>query len=67
MTSTQGLFGAYIAQFSPQEKIAYEIARKHLATSFNIEKSIGFQEWLKKNPTVIYQNNANQEDQKKKD
>ena len=32
----------YIDNFNPLEKIAYEIAKKRLKTSFDIEKSIGF-------------------------
>ena len=32
----------FIDGFNPLEKIAYEIARTRLKTSFDIEKSIGF-------------------------
>jgi hypothetical protein len=32
----------YIEAFNPLEKIAYEIAKSRLKTSFDIEKSIGF-------------------------
>jgi hypothetical protein len=32
----------YIESLNPLEKIAYEIARSRLKTSFDIEKSIGF-------------------------
>ena len=35
----------YISQFTPYEKIAYQIAIKNLETSFCIEKSIGFLEF----------------------
>ncbi len=35
----------YIEQLSPQEKKVLEIARDHLETSFNIEKSIGYIKW----------------------
>lgn len=38
----------YIESFNEREKIAYEIAKKQLETSFNIEKSIGFIKWKKK-------------------
>ena len=41
----------YISQMSVQERKAYEIAKEHLETSFNIEKSIGFIEWKKKSET----------------
>jgi hypothetical protein len=37
----------YISQFGEKEKKAYEIAKDHLGTSFNIKKSIGFKEWKK--------------------
>lgn len=33
---------AYIDNFNPLEKIAYEIAKSRLKTSFDIEKSIGY-------------------------
>jgi uncharacterized protein YpmS len=32
----------YIENFNPLEKIAYEIAKSRLKTSFDIEKSIGY-------------------------
>jgi len=32
----------YIEAFNPLEKIAYDIAKSRLKTSFDIEKSIGF-------------------------
>tara|TARA_B100000424_G_scaffold271657_1_gene275568 strand:+ start:6029 stop:6190 length:162 start_codon:yes stop_codon:yes gene_type:complete len=37
----------YLAELSASEKIAYEIAKEHLQSSFDLEKSIGFQKWLK--------------------
>ena len=37
----------YIAQLTPSEKIVYDIARKQLESSFSIEKSIGFLEYVK--------------------
>jgi hypothetical protein len=39
----------YISQLGEKEKIAYEIAKNHLGTSFSLKKSIGYKEWLKKN------------------
>jgi len=41
-------FKSYISQLSEKEKIAYEIAKNHLGTSFSLKKSIGYKEWLKK-------------------
>ncbi len=35
-------------KMNPQEKIAYNIAVKNLESSFDIEKSIGFIEYKKK-------------------
>ena len=37
----------YISQFTPSQKIAYEIASSQLKSSFCIEKSIGFLEYKK--------------------
>ena len=37
----------YIEQLSDVEKQAMEIAKTNLKTSFDIEKSLGFIEWLK--------------------
>lgn len=39
----------YIKYLSKMEKIALEIAKQDLGSSFNIEKSIGYLSWLKKN------------------
>jgi hypothetical protein len=38
----------YIESLSPIEKQTIEIAKDHLKTSFNMEKSIGFLAWKKK-------------------
>ena len=43
----------YIQQMTLQEKLVLKIAIEHLESSFDIEKSIGFQEWLKKYNTAI--------------
>ena len=40
----------YIAQLSEQEKLVLEIAKDHLGSSFDIERSIGFTSWLKTQP-----------------
>ena len=47
--STEKLHMLYISQMTIQERKAYEIAKEHLETSFNIEKSIGFLQWKKDN------------------
>jgi hypothetical protein len=40
----------YIAQLDDIQRKAYEIAKSHLGTSFNIKRSNGYIEWLKKQP-----------------
>lgn len=37
---------AYISQMSPFELSAYQIAKSHLGTSFNLKKSNGFLKWI---------------------
>ncbi len=44
----QSLIQQYIQQLNPQEKIAYEIAKNNLKSSFDIEKSIGFLKFKEK-------------------
>ena len=39
------LIQKYISQFNNNEKLAYEIAKQHLETSFDISRSIGFLEF----------------------
>jgi len=39
----------YLDSLSEKEKQTLEIAKDHLQTSFCLEKSIGFLEWLKLN------------------
>ena len=39
----------YIQQLSEKETQALKIAEEHLGSSFSLEKSIGFQKWIKKN------------------
>ena len=46
MTKNQ-LIEEYINTFTELEKKAYEIAKRELETSFDIEKSIGFKSFLK--------------------
>ncbi len=38
----------YIAQLDDVQRKAMEIAKSHLGTSFNIQRSNGFIDWLKK-------------------
>ena len=46
-TDKQKLLDAYIASLSPLAKKGLEIAQDHLETSFSLEKSIGFMEFVK--------------------
>ena len=39
----------YISQLKKREKHALKIAQEPLGSSFSLEKSIGFQKWIKKN------------------
>ena len=53
------LIKEYEYQLSPQEKIAYDIALKHLGSSFIIEKTIGFKNWYEKYKNLPNNNNLN--------
>ena len=37
----------YVDQLNDIHKVAYSIAKDHLGSSFDLEKSIGFNEWNK--------------------
>ena len=39
----------YMEHMNDKEKQAYNIAKKHLGSSFDIEKSIGFKQFIKTN------------------
>ena len=45
----KNLIDKYISQLNDIEKKVLRIAQEHLETSFSIEKSIGFKQWLKSN------------------
>jgi len=38
----------YLKQMTEREQKAFHIAQAHLGSSFSVEKSNGFNEWLKK-------------------
>ena len=44
---TQKEIDDYIKSLSEIEHKAYEIAKEHLGSSFDITKSIGFLKWIK--------------------
>lgn len=41
------LLNEYILSLTDKERQAYEIARSHLGSSFNLQRSNGFKEFLK--------------------
>jgi hypothetical protein len=43
----ESLYDIYISQMTVIERKAFEIAKEHLGSSFNIDRSIGFIEWKK--------------------
>tara|TARA_B100001996_G_C18203211_1_gene416836 strand:+ start:135 stop:290 length:156 start_codon:yes stop_codon:yes gene_type:complete len=49
MPYSKEIITQYLKSLDELEKIALQIAKEDLGTSFNIEKSIGFLNWLKKN------------------
>ena len=49
MDKEQELQEAYLKTLTEKEKKGYEIAKSHLGMSFDLEKSIGYLEWKKKN------------------
>jgi uncharacterized protein HemY len=51
-TEKKALLDEYLGQLSEKEKLAYEIAKSHLKSSFSLYKSTGFCEWLKKRTEV---------------
>ena len=42
----QELIDAYVAQLTPMESQAMKIAQEELKSSFCVEKSVGFLEWV---------------------
>jgi len=49
MPSSQKIINKYLNSLNKIEKVAFNIAKEDLGTSFDIEKSIGFLNWIKKN------------------
>lgn len=49
MSYTKETIQKYIDTFTDIEILAYEIAKDHLESSFDIVETIGFKEWIKKN------------------
>jgi len=46
MEQEDTLANLYINSLSEKERLAYEIAKDHLGSSFELEKSVGFLKWL---------------------
>jgi len=53
MPNKKELLDEYIKQLNEKEQKACQIAKEYLASSFSLEKSIGFKEWIKKNLSDI--------------
>ena len=49
MPYSQKMINKYIKSLNDIEKLAYKIAKDDLDSSFDITKSIGFLNWIKKN------------------
>ena len=49
MTYSIEIIEEYYKSLTEIEKLAWKIAEEDLGTSLNIEKSIGFLKWIKKN------------------
>ncbi len=45
---TEQIIQEYIKSLTQQESLALEIAREMLGSSFDMERCIGFNKWLKK-------------------
>ena len=54
-SSIETLIEEYISQLNDKEKVAYQIEIEYLGSSFNLGKRIGFQKWIKKKLSSIYQ------------
>ena len=48
LPSLDALQQIYLDSLSEKEKMAYNIAKSHLGSSFSLEKCNGFVEWKKK-------------------
>ena len=48
METEKELQERYLKTLTEKERKAYEIAKSHLGLSFQLEKSIGYLEWKKK-------------------
>lgn len=48
----------YFASLSEKERKALHIAKTHLGILFNLEKTNGFQQWLKNQPEKINSNTS---------
>lgn len=48
----QTILNEYIASLDDKALQAYHIAKSHLGSSFSLERSAGFKEWLKARETL---------------
>jgi hypothetical protein len=50
---TKTLMKLYLETLNEKEMKAYIIAKNHLGTSFQLEKSVGFKKWKKEYETTV--------------
>jgi hypothetical protein len=46
MNSTQEKEDEYVLSLRDKEKVGYEIAKSHLGSAFQLNKSVGYLRWL---------------------
>ena len=44
------MIDAYLAQLSPLERVTLDVAKRAFGASFDLARTIGYLEFLKKNP-----------------
>jgi len=49
MENQKELLEKYMQTMTPKEYKGYQIAKSHLKESFQLEKSVGFLQWVKQN------------------
>ena len=50
-TTTRSMENAYLESLTEKEKVAYNIAKQHLGSTFDLVKSCGFIEFKQKSET----------------
>jgi len=55
-TTVEALMEEYVARLSPSEAQVLAIAKDHLESSFHLDKTIGFTQWVKKRQAAAAKN-----------